>query len=51
MEKSYSIKRNAMNRWMYSRKIDPIIVADSLHLRVSVKELIYMQMMKGLLKF
>lgn len=36
MEKSYSIKRNAMNHWMYSRKIDPIIVADSLHLRVSV---------------
>ena len=36
MEKSYSIKHNAMNRWMYGRKIDPLIVADRLHLRVSV---------------
>lgn len=35
MEKGYSIKRNAMNHWMYGRKVDPLLVANRLHLRVS----------------
>lgn len=36
MEKGYSLKRNAIRRWMYGRKIDPLLVSNRLHLRVSV---------------
>ena len=36
MGKGYSLKRNAMRRWMYGRKVDPLIVANRLHVRVSV---------------
>ncbi len=36
MGMGYSLKRNAMRRWMYGRKVDPLIVANRLHLRVSV---------------
>lgn len=36
MEKGYSLKRNAIRRWMYGRKIDPLLVSNQLHLRVSV---------------
>ena len=36
MGKGYSLKRNAMRRWMYGRKIDPLLVSNRLHLRVSV---------------
>ena len=35
-EKKYSLKSNAMHRWLYSRKVDPVIVADRLRMRVSV---------------
>ena len=35
-EKKYSLKSNAMHRWLYSRKVDPGIVADRLRMRVSV---------------
>lgn len=36
MKKGYSLKRNAMRRWMYRKKLDPIIIANRLYLRVSV---------------
>lgn len=36
MGKGYSLKRNAIRRWMYGRKIDPLLVSNRLHLRVSV---------------
>ena len=36
MGMGYSLKRNAIRRWMYCRKIDPLLVSNRLHLRVSV---------------
>lgn len=36
MEKGYSLKRRAIRRWMYRKKLDPIIMATRLYLRVSV---------------
>ena len=36
MGMGYSLKRNAIRRWMYGRKIDPLLVSNQLHLRVSV---------------
>lgn len=36
MGMGYSLKRNAMRRWMYGRKIDPLLVSNRLLLRVSV---------------
>lgn len=36
-EKKYSLKSNAMHRWLYSRKVDPVIVADRLRMSICIQ--------------
>ena len=37
-EKKYSLKSNAMHRWLYSRKVDPVIVADRLRICIQAHD-------------